>query len=184
MDYKKFAQELRVTEQKLKDLEQEIVLDTEKIALRYSMQAFKQAKWNNQSWEKRKANSLSKYDRRNRDKPRALLFKSGNLRRSVTAQSSGNKVIVSSDMPYSQLHNEGGTIDHPGGTPYVINSKTKKAKFISRIKAEKLRGRNKTVQVTKAHKIKVPKRQFIGDSPELDKEIVEMIDKKLANLFK
>jgi phage gpG-like protein len=182
MDYKKFAEKLRVTEQEIKDLEKKIVLDTEKIAHRYSMEAFKKAQWDNQAWEKRKAGSLTKYDRRNRDKPRALLVKSGNLRRSVSTQSSGNKVIISSDMPYSQIQNEGGTIDHPGGTPYII-TEDKKAKFISQRKAEKLRGRNQVVKVTKPHKIKVPKRQFIGVSRELQTQIEAMIDKQLKKLF-
>lgn len=53
-------------------------------------------------WQKR-----SKY---NTDKGRATLVKSGDLRRSIIARNAGNSIIVSSDKPYAEIHNEGGTI--------------------------------------------------------------------------
>ena len=54
-------------------------------------------------WKKRHAD--------NQDPGRATLVKSGDLRRSLKARVVGKRAIVlSSDVPYAQIHNEGGTI--------------------------------------------------------------------------
>jgi phage gpG-like protein len=194
-DYQELANKLGKSLQDLLALEQKLLQRTEVIAMRYSMQAFKKMQWDGQSWEKRKSNSQTRYDRRNKDRPRNLLIKSGDLRRSVSVISSGSKVIISSDMPYSEIHNEGGTINHPGGTPYTFDKKTGLMKFISRKKADELEVRaerksknsqitnTRRFKVTKPHKIEIPKRQFIGNSSEMDKQIEDMIYKELDKTF-
>jgi phage gpG-like protein len=185
MDYKELAKKLGVTEDALKNVERSILDNAETIVMRYSMKAFKEAKWDGQQWEKRKKVS-SRHDRKNRDKPRALLVKAGHLRRSVEVRQQGMQIVVSSDMPYSQIHNEGGTINHPGGTPYIFDKETGKPKFISRKRADRMESRKRkvvVVPVTKPHKITIPKRQFMGSSKELEKDIEEMIYKKFKTIF-
>ena len=52
-------------------------------------------------WQPRKS--------RSRDDGRAILVKTGNLRRSIRVISrSINEVVIGSDLPYAQVHNEGG----------------------------------------------------------------------------
>jgi phage gpG-like protein len=100
-----------------------------------------------------------------------------------------------SDMPYSEIQNEGGVINHPGGTPYTFG-KDGKSKFISRkradeleVKAQMRRTKNSQItntrrfRVTKPHKIEIPKRQFIGESQELETQIENMVYKELEKLF-
>lgn len=51
-------------------------------------------------WQRRRNNS---------DPGRAILVKSGNLRRSIRVLASSiNEVTIGSDLPYAQIHNEGG----------------------------------------------------------------------------
>ncbi len=53
----------------------------------------------------------SKWTRRkNTDQGRATLVQSGDLRRSIIARNIGQHIIVSSDKPYAEIHNEGGII--------------------------------------------------------------------------
>ncbi len=59
------------------------------------------------------ADGSSKWKGRHKDtdKGRATLVKSGDLRRSIKASVSGPRSItLSTDVPYAEIHNEGGTI--------------------------------------------------------------------------
>jgi phage gpG-like protein len=179
---------------KFNELLPKILTKVEKIVLIYTMKAFKTASWDGKAWEKRKASSQTKSDRRQKDKPRALLIKSGNLRRSVIVFSKGNEITILSDMPYSEIQNQGGTINHPGGTPYTFG-KDGKAKFIGRKKADELEAKaerksknsqitnSRRFRVTKPHKIEIPMRQFIGESNELNNQIEEVIAKEIEQIF-
>lgn len=55
-----------------------------------------------------------------RRKPGKILSQSGQLRDSIQAFHSADEAGVSSNLPYSAIHQFGGTIKHPGGTRYVI----------------------------------------------------------------
>ncbi len=113
----------------------------------------------------------SKYVQKTRPKG-SLLIRSGNMRRSLNYIVSRNKVKITSNMPYTGIHNEGGTIKHPGGTAYkVVN---KKAVFVSNQAAK-----GKGFKRTKPHDIEIPKRQFVGNHPKLAKEI----DKEFRKIF-
>lgn len=151
---------------------------------------FKEEGFAGNKWKKRKSRNRS--DRRNPDKPRRLLMQSGTLQRSIKVTASDNRITVNADgnIPYAKIHNEGGTINHPGGTPYIA--------FGKKYTARKRRGRIASmgesqmvflkkdgsypegVKFTQPHPIPIPKRQFIGDSPKLrarlDKAIKQEID--------
>ncbi len=184
MDYKVFEKHLRMTADDLKNLEKDLLNGTEKIVTDYTRQAFKKEQWDGKQWDKRKR-VTSRHDRKNKDKPRALLVKSGNLRRSVEVVQRGTQIIISSDMPYAKIQNEGGTINHPGGTPYIMDKETGKPKFVSKKRADSMANRKRSVKlpVTKAHQITIPKRQFIGESKELEQKIENMIVKKIKEAF-
>lgn len=59
------------------------------------------------------------------------------------------------DAPYAAIHEFGGSIDHPGGTPYFM--KDGKPTFVSKSGY----GAYHTLPVTKPHKIEVPERPYM-----------------------
>jgi len=68
-----------------------------------------------QPWKPRKAEKRvvflgSRKRARGKDSAanRAILIRSGRLRRSIKARMAGKSIIFSSDLPYAQIHNEGG----------------------------------------------------------------------------
>ncbi len=48
------------------------------------------------------------------------LVDSGLLAASITAHYTHDSITLSSDRVYAAIQHYGGTIDHPGGTPYVV----------------------------------------------------------------
>lgn len=115
---------------------------------------------------------------------RSILLQKGNLRRSIRIYSiQGNKVIIASRMPYSELHNEGGEV--------TVTPKMKKffwAKYYQANKRSKKRGgkagkalsndaRNwKALALKKAgDKLKFQKRQYMGEHQQLNEDIKETI---------
>lgn len=119
-----------------------------------------------QKWAKRKG------------KPdgRAILVKSGLLRRSIRLlKVSGSQVVIgTAGVVYASIHNEG--FDGP------VQIKTHKRKGHLR------KGKRKAIKVApstvQAHTrtMKMPKRQFIGASKVLEAKIEKAIIKKLTNL--
>ena len=115
-------------------------------------------------------------DRKTKEKGRrrAILIKSGALRRSVQVKKAGysaNKiyVIVGSDMPYAQIHNQGGIIN----TTQQVRQHSRRTK--TKIATVKAHQRN--VNTT------IPQRQFAGDRLRLHKTIKYHIFKKLKHIL-
>lgn len=97
-----------------------------------------------------------------------ILTDSGNLMDSIVASTDYNQMQVtySSDEPYSEIHNEGGKVS---GT-FRVKAHTRKGKPV--------KAHNKTVNTT------IPKRQYMGPSKELERKVVDEIEKALDNIFK
>jgi phage gpG-like protein len=67
-----------------------------------------QGKENSNNWPERKRDDRSRNDKNNaRNERRGLLIKSGDLRRSIQVNVNGMDVHITSDVPYSSVHNEG-----------------------------------------------------------------------------
>lgn len=69
----------------------------------FRQQGYKQSGESVTKWEKRKKDT-------EKDKGRGLLIKSGRLRRSLRPNPTADMARVSTNVPYAQIHNEGGTI--------------------------------------------------------------------------
>lgn len=82
-----------------------------------------------------------------------ILQASGGLATSITGNVRGNKIILGSPKEYARIHNEGGTIRHPGGTKYA-HVGPGEVRFL-RKSATKFDG------ITKPHNIKIPARPFL-----------------------
>jgi phage gpG-like protein len=133
-------------------------------------------------WDKRKNNT--------KGKGRAILVKTGRLRRSIRIIRSGlGFVVVGSDVPYARIHNEGGWIK----TTQNIGSFTRKAhkrKKHSRtwkgakqnIKASQVIQSNISAHSRKVN-TEIPQRQFMGASPFLIRRIMMNTEYKLKQIL-
>lgn len=83
-----------------------------------------------------------------------------NLQRQIEVNPKGTNQIQMrvGDIDYGPIHQFGGTIHHPGGTPYIL---TPYARFITKQKAKELEDKDKTVFYTKPHDIEIPARPYI-----------------------
>lgn len=92
------------------------------------------------------------------------------------------KVRIGSNKKYAGIHHFGGTIKHPGGTPFLPFKPTKKRFgimpnqmiFISKEKAEELKARGIPVRYTKPHSINMPARPYLVLQ---DEDLIEIRDK-------
>lgn len=145
--------------------------------------SFTKQSWASVPWKKRKNNV---------DPGRAILVGkgSGKLKRSIKDQgSSGYNVIVGSDMPYASAHNEGFK-----GTVTVGAHKRDKKRNIrvssSSLKTRKTSTRNSRIRtgegdvIAHTRKMNLPKRQFMGNSPFLNKKIDRAIINHLQIFLK
>jgi phage gpG-like protein len=95
------------------------------------------------------------------------------------------KIRVGSNKKYAGIHQFGGTIKHPGGTPFLPFKPTKRKAgfmpnqmiFISKKKAEELKAKGIPVRYTKPHDIKMPARPYLVLQ---DEDLIEIRDKFAA----
>lgn len=105
---------------------------------------------------------------------RALLVKTGKLRRSFRAEESGAQVSLSTDVEYAQVHNEGGQIVHKPRTTILNYTKKKTGKLrLSSVRTESQQRKITDIRrgTIGMHITNMPKRQFIGNSPVLNNEV-------------
>ncbi|MEM7372806.1 MAG: phage virion morphogenesis protein [Bacteroidota bacterium] len=127
-------------------------------------------------------NSFSRWPDRKRPEKgarRAVLVKSGRLRRSIRIiNTTFNSVTVGTDVPYAKIHNEGGQVN----VSQSVKRHDRKAH------RRRVRGREQRV---KAHSVKahtrsfsatIPQRKYMGRSRLLTKRIVMHINKQIDNL--
>ena len=156
----------------------------------------------NEKWARRKFND---------DDSKNILTGTGALRKSIISKVEDNKIIFETTLPYANIHNEGGTITVTVGMKkhfwkmylqIVGSSKTKDGKkpfneAFQRTKKGKLRNnkKNRTLSAVAefyramalkpvGSKIVIPKRQFIGNHPELEQAIEEIARKNRIEIFK
>lgn len=101
----------------------------------------------------------------------SLMVDSGRLKRSIRViKTTKNSVIVGTDVPYAQIHNEGGTINQT----LNIKQHTRKRK-----------GRTESVTAhTRKRTIKIPKRQFIGESAILLRRIERYVEREIKEALR
>lgn len=150
----------------------------------------------NDKWARRKHND---------DKSRRLLMQSGKLRRSIKEEvtTTDHSVIFTSSVPYAAIHNEGGTITVTRRMKkyfwyrYLLimgnkRNRPDKAPLSPKLQRKKngeMRSNKKNLELTEeakfykymalkrvGSKIVIPKRQFIGMHPEVERIIQEIIE--------
>lgn len=159
-----------------------VVSEMGAIGQNHFVKSFQKQGFENVTLEKWKPRKDTRMDR---GKPnRAILVKSGALRRSIRRVAIGKYGYnIVSDMPYAKIHNDGGLINKDFNRK--ILSFNRDNKFVSQ---KTRKGRNMTTyqqQVTiNAHSIRMPKRQFMGYSRNMNSKIERMIDKYVKLVFK
>lgn len=157
----------------------------------------------NEKWARRKFND---------DESRGLLSREGTLRRTIKKEASvtDHSVIFTSSVPYAVIHNEGGTITVTRKMKkyfwyrYLLimgskRSRPDKPKFTEKLQRKKsgeLRDNQKNRELTEeakfckimalkkvGSKIVIPKRQFIGMHPEVERIIREIADANRQTVF-
>lgn len=151
-------------------------------AVAYFKESFRRQGWaENGSLKPWKKRAIAEKGRR-----RAILIKSGRLRRSIRIiKKTKDFVVVGTDVPYAQIHNEGGTISETVRVP-AFRRKAHK------VKGHKNRGRKIKAHRRKAAKVKshsreinitLPRRQFIGQSPDVMKSVERELFRKIDTIF-
>lgn len=150
------------------------------IAVNFSKERFRDKNWidkNREKWPDRKRKGRG-----------SLMSQSGRLKRSIRKIAEGKYyVFIGTDVPYAQIHNEGGTINKV----VSVSSHTRKVNPRAR-KPTRGNGRarkpKKTVVQVKAHtrrmNLNIAKRQFMGNSAILTRRIERHLYKKINTLLK
>lgn len=124
-----------------------------------------------------------------------ILVDSGRLRQSITSRSTDNSITFYTNEPYAAIHNEGGEI--------VVTQRMKRFfwyKYYSATGSFGRKKKNGDLRNDKRNRrlgdeadfwkamalmkvgstIKIPKRQFIGRSPEVEAAVREIIEENLT----
>lgn len=147
------------------------ILAADEFDKNFDRQAFFNEKWKSSKYVQKENAEMSR--KAGKSRKRKILQKSGALRKSIRYVINGKTITFGSSVKYAQIHNEGGTFTHPGGTAFF--KKGNKFIWISNRKAY-----GKKYPRTKEHIIEIPKRQFVGEHPMLDK----MIENEIINTIK
>lgn len=134
-----------------------------------------------------------------RDETRGILQQSGTLRKSIRAEIiEGNKgVAFTSSVPYARIHNEGGTItvtrrmkgyfwikyrEAIGKRGYTLKGELRRTKKNRQLSSDAEFYRAMALKKV-GSKIVIPRRQFIGTHPDLEKLLQEIARENIKEVF-
>ncbi|MGI6078052.1 MAG: phage virion morphogenesis protein [Bacteroidales bacterium] len=106
---------------------------------------------------------------------RKILTGTGDLGRSIQYRVEGKKVVVYSDLDYSKIHNEGGTV--------TVTEKMKRFFWAKYITTGQEFYKNMALKKT-GSTITIPKRQFMGSHDTINKAVKNTIETELNKIFK
>lgn len=108
------------------------------------------------------ATKVSKTNKRGKG---SILIVTGAMRRSIRCYVSGMAVVFSSHLPYTALHNEGGS--------FAVNVR-------AHTRTSKKTGESYTVR-GHTRQMSMPQRQFIGDHPKVQQALADIVYKNLCD---
>lgn len=186
---------LKQAEQKARKALEAAIVDVGNTAKVFFVESFRKQGFddkNVQKWKPRKRTTYkTKSGKVVDDTTRAILVKTGDLRRSIIrnpANRAALSIKISTDLPYAKVHNDGETINVSGrkGSGTITRSIRGSAGFkdgkFTRGRAKKVTFQGKEY-TTGAYSIKMPKRQFMGDSYNLNEKVKAVIVKRLDKVF-
>jgi len=152
-------------EQTFKEFIEDLPVELAIIVENYTIDVFDNESFDGVKWQPRQDNDTS----------RALLVGHGggaNLRNSIRFEIEGDAVHIKTDVPYAEIHNEGGTI--------VQKVTKQQRKFFWAMFYKTKNQMWKFAALKNQLKITIPKRQFIGESNELNERIEEFVYNELS----
>jgi phage gpG-like protein len=195
---------LKQAEQKARKALEAAIVDVGNTAKVFFVESFRKQGWDDKSVQKWKKRQASERKGRGSKKSaaelgtvrsvkagRAILVKTGDLRRSIKrnpANRAALSIKISTDLPYAKVHNDGETINVSGrkGSGTITRSIRGNAGFkdgkFTRGRAKKVTFQGKEY-TTGAYSINMPKRQFMGDSYNLNEKVKAVIVKRLDKVF-
>ena len=157
------------------------------IAVKFSKERFRDQAWldnTREPWKQRSRKRVGK------SRSQTLLVDKGRLKRSIRKISaSPTRVVIGTDVPYAQIHNEGGTIK---GVVTVkqhnVRSYNRKAYTRQRAgRSESIKAQNIKGHSVKTHRRKmntrIPARPFIGQSEALEQQLITHITNRFTEAF-
>lgn len=164
-------------------------IEVASVAVSFSKDRFREQSWLDTSrtdWKKRRAKRKG-----GKNRSQTLLVDTGRLKRSVRKiYSDKDVVIIGTDVPYAQIHNDGGKINksvtvkaHTRGRFGMVKKGT--GVYNIRTRGERTRSvreRTGDIQVkthTRKMNTTIPARKFIGESGRLSRRITTLITIRL-----
>lgn len=130
----------------------------------------------------RKAFFTTKWKTAQRNTIGSLMIRTGALRSSIRSKVSGNAITWESSLPYADIHNQGGTITvtqkMKGFFWYRYRMAT--GGDSKNVNAESIFWKSMALKKV-GSKIVLPKRQFIGEHPQVHKVIKQTTDDWFIN---
>jgi phage gpG-like protein len=127
----------------------------------------------------------------------SILIDKGNLRKSIGSRTTENSIVFYTTLPYAAIHNDGGEIKVTKKMKrYFWHKYYEATGSFGRRKDGTLRKDKRTVQLTTEAEfwkfmalkkedstIKIPRRQFLGTSPEVEQAVREIIEENITEYF-
>lgn len=153
-----------------KKLERLLLNDLLVILQQESSEAFQNKAWDGEAWAPRKQD----------DGIGSLMVRSSALRRGLRLKTVGNKVIVESDVPYANIHNQGGVIQTK------VTPEMRKAFWAKWYDTKEVYWKALALTKKSSFTIRIPKRQFIGVTSQTQQRWEKAFEKrcKALNLIK
>ena len=111
-------------------------------------------------WVATKASKVNKSGKQG-----SILIVTGQMRRSIRSYIRGNSIVFTSNLPYTALHNEGGT--------YAVS-----------VRAHTRTSRKGNTYTVRSHtrNMRMPQRQFIGEHTRVQQQLADIIAKNLQQM--
>lgn len=127
----------------------------------------------------------------------SILIDTGKLRQSIQSKSTESSITFYSTLPYASIHNEGGEIKVTHKMKrYFWHKYYAATGSFGRKKNGERRNDKRTIQLSteaefwktlalmkEGKSIKIPRRRFLGVSPEVEKTVTEIIEENLTEYF-
>lgn len=179
---------LRIIQQRYQAMVCTLPVKAGAIMVAFSKQRFRDQAWLGdiiEPWKPRKG--IKKGNR-----GRAILVKTGRLRRSIRVVRYGNmSVTIGSDLPYAQAHNEGAFAQSISVAAFKRKRFQKEVVETNRLTKKGKPRKMNVVSVigeidVKAHtrRLAMPRRRFMGRSQYLNRQVGRMIGAEVNRVFK
>lgn len=139
-------------------------------------------------WQPRKGEKWRRKKKGRTRGNRAILVKTGRLRRSIKIRSARfQKIVIATDVAYAAAHNYGykGTVSVRSHTRRRYGRE--KEEYTTKTGKQSTRQKKvvKSSYTVRQHtrKMNLPQRQFMGHSPMLDRKLNKVIERQMEYLF-